>query len=88
MPNLYDVLFTKKANKELSKLDPDARQQIIAAIEDLKREARPTNSRALRGELKGYWRLRSGDYRVIYQIKKEKLQIIVIRAGHRKDIYQ
>lgn len=85
--NSFEVLFTKKASKEISKLDPDARTQVIEAIEDLKRDARPPNSKSLKGDLKGYWRLRTGDYRVIYQIRDQQLEIVVIRAGHRKDIY-
>lgn len=87
MPKFFEVLFTKKAHKEIKKLDPDVKAQIIDAIDDLRRDPRPPNSKPLRGELKGYWRLRSGDYRIIYQIKDEKLQVIVVRAAHRKDVY-
>lgn len=82
----FELLFTKKARKEISKLDPDAHAQVMEAIEDLQREARPTNSKPLAGELKGYWRLRTGDYRVLYKIKDKQLQVVVVRAGHRKDI--
>lgn len=87
MSNNYKLLYTNKAYKEVKKLDPDVQRRIIEAVEDLQRDPRPQNSKQLSGELSDYRRLRTGDYRVIYQIKDEQLEIIVIRAGHRKDIY-
>lgn len=87
MSNSFKVLFTNKAFKEVEKLDPDAKLQILDAIEDLERDPRPQNSKQLRGELSDYRRLRTGNYRIIYQIKDHKLKVVVVRAGHRKDIY-
>jgi mRNA interferase RelE/StbE len=87
MPTNFKILYTNKAYKEVKKLDPDAQHQIIEAVEDLQRNPRPQNSKRLSGELSDYWRLRTGDYRVIYQIKDQQLKIVVVRAGHRKDIY-
>ncbi|PAU95206.1 plasmid stabilization protein [Aliifodinibius salipaludis] len=87
MSNSFNLLFTNKAYKEVKKLDQDVQRQIIDAAEDLLRDPRPQNSRQLRGELSNYRRLRTGDYRVIYQIKDKELEIVVVRAGHRKDIY-
>lgn len=87
MPKKFEVKFTNKAYKEVEKIDPDAKLQILEAIEDLERDPRPQNSKQLSGELSDYRRLRTGNYRVIYQIKDQQLEIVVIRAGHRKDIY-
>jgi mRNA interferase RelE/StbE len=87
MSNKFKVLFTNKAYKEVEKLDSDAKLQILEAIEDLERDPRPQNSKKLSGELSDYRRLRTGNYRVIYQINDQELKIVVVRAGHRKDIY-
>lgn len=87
MPKKFEVKFTNKAFKEVEKLDPDIKLQILEAIEDLERDPRPQNSIQLSGELSDYRRLRTGNYRVLYQIKDQKLEIVVLRAGHRKDIY-
>lgn len=86
MANSYKVLFTNKAFKEVEKLDPDAKLQILEAIEDLERDPRPQNSKQLSGELSDYRRLRTGNYRIIYQIKDQQLEIVVAHPKHRKDI--
>lgn len=83
----FELLYTTKVYKEVEKIEPDARRQVIEAIEELQKDARPQNSKKMRGEYSDYRRLRTGDYRVIYQVKDQKLQIVIVRAGHRKDIY-
>lgn len=87
MSDYFELKYTNRAYKEVKKLDPDIQRQIIDAVEDLKRDPRPQNSRQLSGELSNYRRLRTGDYRVIYQIRDQELEVVVVRAGHRKDIY-
>ena len=88
MAKNFELLYTNRAYKEVKKLDPDIQRTIIGAVEDLLKNPHPPNSKQLSGELSDYRRLRTGDYRVIYQVKDEALEIVVVRAGHRKDIYE
>lgn len=87
MSNKFELRYTNKAFKEVKKLDPDIQRQVIEAVEVLARNPRPQNSERLKHDLSDYRKLRTGNYRVIYQVKDEELKIIVVRAGHRKDIY-
>lgn len=81
----YDVLFSDLALKQLRKLDQEIRQRIIATIERIR--IRPDEYvRKLVGD-DGY-RLRVGNYRVILDVDKEKLIILVLRIGHRRNVYE
>jgi mRNA interferase RelE/StbE len=78
------VIFSDLALKQLRKLDGEIRQRIIATLERIR--IRPdAYIRKLVGD-EGY-RLRVGDYRVIVDIDKEKLIILVLRIGHRRNVY-
>jgi mRNA interferase RelE/StbE len=80
----YEVLFSDLALKQLRKLDQEARQRIIATIERIR--VRPdAYVKKLVGD-EGY-RLRVGNYRVILDLDKEKLIILVLRIGHRRNVY-
>ncbi len=80
----YRVLFSDLALKQLKKLDGEARQRIITSIERIR--VRPESYiKRLVGE-EGY-RLRVGDYRVIVDIDKQELMILVLGMGHRKNVY-
>ncbi len=81
----YEVLFSDLAVKQLKKLDEDIRRRIIATLERIR--IRPeAYLRKLVGD-DGY-RLRVGDYRVIVDLDKEKLIILVLRIGHRRNVYE
>jgi mRNA interferase RelE/StbE len=86
MPD-YEIVLSGKARRQMKKLDPNAEQQIRKAIDDLAANPRPQSSKRMKGNYKGYWRERTGDYRIIYEIKDKALVIIVIEVGHRKNIY-
>ena len=80
----YEVLFSDLALKQLRKLDQEIRQRIIATIERIR--IRPDEYvRKLVGD-DGY-RLRVGNYRIIVDLDKERLVILVLRIGHRKNVY-
>ncbi len=85
MPS-YTILLTKKAQKQLDKLTNDVAEPIIEAISKLENEPRPNGYTKLKG--RDSYRIRVGNYRVIYEIKDEELIIDVIALGHRKDIYK
>ena len=81
----YRVEINKKARKSLDKLSDFVVAPVLSAINDLADNPRPQGYRKLKGR-KGY-RIRVGDYRVIYEIFDNVLLIEVIDLGHRKDIY-
>lgn len=75
------------AQRQLRKLDPQARRRLQAAIELLAEEPRPPAAKMLVNS-DGAWRVRVGDYRVIYDIEDDRLLILVLAAGHRREIYR
>jgi mRNA interferase RelE/StbE len=81
----YRVEINKKAQKSLDKLSDFIVTPILTAITDLSDDPRPQGCKKLKGR-KGY-RIRVGDYRVIYEIFDNVLLIEVVDLGHRKDIY-
>lgn len=82
----YSLRIKASAAKELARVDKTARLRLIEAIETLK--AYPHTGSALKGELKGLRRLRVGDYRVIYEVLDNELVILVVRVGHRREVYR
>ncbi|MBI4590826.1 MAG: type II toxin-antitoxin system RelE/ParE family toxin [Candidatus Rokubacteria bacterium] len=83
----YTVEFLKTAERELAALPKDAQRQIARKIDALRENPRPAGVKLLHAE-KRFYRLRVGDYRVIYSIEGKRLVILVIKIGHRKDIYR
>lgn len=81
----FKILLSKKAEKQLDKLSDHISNPIFDAISDLASEPRPQGYKKLKGR-SGY-RIRVGDYRIIYEIVDMELIIEVITVGHRKDIY-
>lgn len=85
---MYSIEFGKKAVKQFSKLDKIAQKLILSGLEKIEKSNDPrAHGKALKGQLKTYWRYRVGKYRLITFIEDEKLIITVIEVGHRKDIY-
>ena len=82
----YKISLTKTAQKQLDKLPNNVAMPIIEAIEKLATNPRPSGCKKLKGR-DGY-RIRKGDYRIIYDIYDEELVIDVIALGHRKEIYE
>ncbi|WP_310381765.1 type II toxin-antitoxin system RelE/ParE family toxin [Flavobacterium sp.] len=82
---MYSIDFSKKAQKKLDRLSDDIANPILSAIGSLSDNPRPQGYRKLK-DRKGY-RIRVGDYRVIYEIFDDILLIDVIDLGHRKEIY-
>lgn len=82
----YQLLIEKKAKKQLAKISEPEFSRIVEAIEKLAFEPRPTGAKKLSGR-DGY-RIRVGNFRVIYNIQDKKLVILVLEIGHRKDVYK
>ncbi|MGZ3777536.1 MAG: type II toxin-antitoxin system RelE family toxin [Mucilaginibacter sp.] len=83
----YKVAIAKKAFKELAALPVKVNAQIVEAIDDLKENPRPTGCKKLKGESEDIWRIRVGDYRILYFIDDPIRIVEIRRIGHRKDIY-
>lgn len=82
----YRVEFTTAAARQVKKLPHPARARILDAIEDLGEDPRPHGVKKLSGEQTA-WRIRVGDYRVIYDVLDAELVVAIVRAGHRREIY-
>ena len=86
---MYKVyLADKKVGKTLEKLSSPARESIQEAILGLEKDPRPQGTRMLSGKLKAAWRLRVGDYRILYDIEDQKRQVFILDIGHRREIYR
>ncbi len=85
MPN-YTAVLSKKAQKQLDKLSDNVAEPILEAIGNLEENPRPQGYKKLKGR-DGY-RIRIGNYRVIYDIFDNELIVNIITLGHRKDIYE
>ncbi len=77
----YRITLAPPAARQIRKLDPQARRRIQAAVELLATEPRPPAATRLVGG-SGEWRVRTGDYRIIYEIEDEQLVVLVLRVGH------
>ena len=84
----YRVSIRKHALKELSELPKNESVKIIKAIDNLKEDPRPAGCKKLKGEQEYFWRIRVGNYRVLYKIEDVIKVVEVGRIGHRKDIYE
>lgn len=85
----YSVMISEEAFKQLKKLDLQQRAFIMSYIRkklDGIENPRQTG-KALTGEFKGLWRYRAGDYRIVCDIQDDRVIIVVVAVGHRKNIY-
>lgn len=83
----YTVEFTTAAVREVRKLDQPIRRRVVAAAEELSLVPRPARARKLSG-LENAWRIRVGDYRILYEIDDDVVLVTVIRIGHRRAVYK
>jgi mRNA interferase RelE/StbE len=82
----YRVEFTTAAARQVRKLPPPVRARVLAAIAELGADPRPAGAKKLVGESTA-WRIRIGDYRVIYDVLDAELTVTVVRAAHRREAY-
>jgi mRNA interferase RelE/StbE len=84
---MYRVLLERGAEKDLSRLTSEIHDRIIAAIQALAGNPRPPGCRKLAGS-KRDWRIRVGDYRVVYEIADQIRVVRVNRVRHRREVYR
>jgi len=89
---MHEVYLTRRAQKEIEKLSHEAQDRVLGAIDDLMEDPTPPGSRMLKGDLFGderdYYRIRVGDYRVIYTLDEADYDVLVARVRHRREAYQ
>ena len=83
----YSITFARSARKELESLNAPLVQRIFPKIEALAKDQRPKGCRKLRGE-KSLWRIRVGNYRVIYAINDDRRVVDIIAIRHRREAYE
>jgi mRNA interferase RelE/StbE len=86
-PGSYAIQYDPRAAKELAKLDRPVARRIVKVVDALGAQPRPRGARALAG-YPGLWRVRIGDYRVIYAIKEAELVVLALRVAHRSEVYR
>lgn len=85
-PARYSVGYESAARKELGKLDKQVARRIARAVSTLGADPLPAGCRRLVG-YNGLWRIRVGDYRVVYTIKDAELVVLALRIAHRGEVY-
>ena len=83
---MYKVIITSRAERELKRLDRHIKNRIVTIILALSSEPRPSGCLKVKSE-EGVWRVRTGDWRVGYQIDDANQEVTVIRIGHRREFY-
>ena len=84
--SVWTIEFKRSAAKELQKLPRNAQILILDKIET-QLISDPYSGEKLKGKFRGLWRLRAGDYRIIYEIIKDRIVIVVLKISDRKDAY-
>ena len=82
----YNLFIEKSAQKNLVKIPNSDRNKIIKAIYRLKDNPHPVGSKKLSG--REAWRIRIGNYRVIYEIHDDRLIVLILKVGHRQSAYK
>jgi len=82
----YRVVFRKSVARDLRRVPNRDLRKILASIDSLSENPRPVGVDKLSG--KERYRVRQGDYRIIYEIRDEEVIVVVVQVGHRKDVYR
>ena len=83
----YVVTFAASARRELTGLPPDVVARLLPSIRELARNPRPAGCKKLHG-YKNRWRIRAGNYRVVYDIDDTSKSVDITRIAHRKEVYE
>ncbi len=84
----YSIEVKRSAARELDAVEPRAqRQRIVDRIQALAADPRPAGAQKLAGSAVGF-RIRQGDYRIVYEIHDRDYRIVVVKIGHRREIYR
>ena len=82
----YSIRIKSNTLRAIRKLDADARRRVVARIDGL--ASNPTAGTRLKGEFAGLWRVRVGEYRIIYELRQSEVTVLVLRVAHRREVYR
>jgi mRNA interferase RelE/StbE len=82
----YKIYFKKSVWKDFQSIPKKDLKKIMKVIESLSKDPRPSGCRKLSGQER--YRLRQGQYRIIYSIQDDEISIWIVKVGHRKDVYR
>lgn len=82
----WEVVYTLTAKAAIRKLDTGTRNRVRAAVDELAKD--PLQGKPLSFTLKGLRSWRTGDWRIIYRAEAEKVVVVVVTVGHRRDVYE
>ncbi len=82
----YSIEFAKSVRKDLRKLSKRDVKKILATIDSLAEKPRPPGSKKL--TIENLYRVRVGNYRILYEIHDDRLIVLIVKTGHRKEIYK
>ena len=82
----YKIVFRKSVAKDLRRIPNQDVRRILATVDSLSEEPRPSGIEKLSGQEK--YRARQGNYRIIYEIKDDEVVVVVVKVGHRRDVYR
>lgn len=83
----YEVQLVASAQRELVKLPARLRVRVADAVRALSADPRPSGCKKLAGNA-DYFRIRVGDYRILYEVRDREVVVLVIKIGHRRDVYR
>ena len=83
----YNIEISATAERQLRKINKQDQLRVLHTIQGLSQVPYPKGCRKLRG-CQNIYRIREGNYRVIYSVEAERLSVLIIKAGHRKDVYK
>lgn len=83
---MYRIELRRKAQRSLDKLPKDDFNAVLGAIKGLADKPRPKGMEKIKSV--GLWRIRQGDYRIVYSIDDEQKTVTILRIGHRREIYR
>lgn len=81
----WTIRYTETAAKAIRKLDPGVRKRVQAAIDTLRED--PYRGKPLQLTLQGLHSWRTGDWRIIYRVQAERIEVLVVTVGHRREVY-
>jgi mRNA interferase RelE/StbE len=84
----YRVEWSPAAHRAFLALDGPIQRQVALAVDALAADPRPAGVKRMHGRAPEVWRIRVGDYRVLYQIRGDVLLVFVVKVGHRREVYR
>lgn len=84
---LYQIEFSRQADRQFRSLPSQIRQRLRLRIDALAARPRPHGSEKLSG-YEQFYRIRVGDYRIVYAVEDDRLLVLVVKVGHRREVYR